>query len=179
MSDSIYDSTIIWDEAYQDLSSRNWKTFTIEDHKWFATNGHNLNDVWIVVQNPARVDTVIREMANYFIYMQKTYAFFRMGFLWFTAKYYIRESDINMSRKGMDLSYFKDRLTMRSDVMQAYDTHFFRNPAPEKKYETWTEKYNIPLAPEKFSLNYGKGILILSIILGIYIFLYIVSKIFL
>ena len=136
MGDPIYDSSIVIDEAYREgVSSREWKDFSIQQHTWFATNGHNLNDIWLIAQNPARVDTIIREMTNYFIFVKKKYFLWTI-FLWFVIEYHTDDANKKMNREP----YFRERLTLRKDVMKAYDTHYFRDHKEPKLYSTWYDQ---------------------------------------
>lgn len=177
MKDTLYDCSIFIDEAYDDYFSREWKDFEKEQLEWFATNGHNLLDVWIIAQNSAFVDVNIRRLTNYFIKMRKQYVFANIGFLWFRAEIFLSESEMTMNNRKMDLSYSKDRLTMRNDVKTAYDTHYFRDTKAEKLYSTWYDILKI-VPSRKWSFNYGKIILVSGIFAAIIIFLYIMLKIF-
>lgn len=160
MKDNIYDSLIIWDEAYRDLSSREWKTFTKDDHTWFATNGHNLNDIYVIAQNYNRVDIVIREMANYFIYIKKK-MFLWHFFLYFIAEFYISEDDFRMRKRDADACFFRQRFLKSKEVMNAYDTHYWRNYKQQKEYITWDEylKNEIPSIPSSGLPDEQGGIL--------------------
>ncbi|VVB54270.1 Uncharacterised protein [uncultured archaeon] len=177
MKDPLYDCSIFIDEAYDDYFSREWKEFEKKQLEWFATNGHNLLDVWIIAQNSAFVDVNIRRLTNYFIRMKKRHVLFGMGFLWFEAQTFLSESEMNMNNRKLDLTYSKDRLTLRNDVMNSYDTHYFRDTRKEKTYQTWHDKFQI--VPEtKFRFNYGKVILVSLVLLSLSVFIEIMLKIF-
>ena len=130
----IRDSVIIIDEAYRDVSSRNHKDFTVDQHTAFATNGHNNNDFWIIAQSPARVDVIIREMTNIFFYVSKYCFPFSKSPLWFTIRGYLSESDL----QSQD-SYSTESILPSKRVKNAYDTHFYGNSNVDIVYTKWFE----------------------------------------
>ena len=80
--ENVQDSLIIIDEAYRDMSSRDFKDFTKEEHTFFATNRHNNNDVLLLAQNPARIDVILREITSEFLFMRKV----SIPFTWWLNK---------------------------------------------------------------------------------------------
>ena len=129
--ENIQDSMIIIDEAYTQYSSRNYKKFTEDDHAFFALNGHNGNDIYIIAQNAARVDVIIREMCNEMYYIRKTTLPFSDRPLWFWVHTY---QDLNeMAKMTPDpfLAVKRRPMLFRKRVSKAYDTHYFRKPGEE------------------------------------------------
>lgn len=134
----IQDSMIILDEAYEKVGSRDYRSFTKKTHTFFATNGHDDNDFWLIAQHPARIDIIIREMVNIFYYIKK------IGFgekaLLFIANGYLSEDDF-VKRKSDKSSVYSRNIIFPSELVQgAYNYKFFRNPSPNELYETWVEK---------------------------------------
>ncbi|MDV0444081.1 zonular occludens toxin domain-containing protein [Methanorbis rubei] len=137
--ENIQDATIIIDEAWQDYSSRNYKEFTKDMQAFFAMNGHNNNDIYIIAQNAARVDVIIREMCNELYYVRKISIPFTERPLFFIT--YIYHDLDEMSRMTPDpyLAVKKRFVLFRSRIARAYDTHYFRSTKPPITPETWLE----------------------------------------
>ena len=123
---SIYDSTIIIDEAWQYFSSRDYKNFGKDLQAFFALNRHNGNDIYIIAQNAARVDVIIREMVNEFYYIEKHCIPFTDRPLWFTA--WVYQDLTQMAKMSPDILAYssKRRVLFRKRTANAYDTHAFR-----------------------------------------------------
>lgn len=138
--ENIQDSMIIIDEAYTQYSSRNYKKFTEDDHAFFALNGHNGNDIYIIAQNAARVDVIIREMCNEMYYIKKVTIPFTDRPLFFWVHTY---QDLNeMARMTPDpiMAVKRRPMLFRKIVSQAYDTHYFRKAGEETfKPTLWSE----------------------------------------
>ena len=140
--ENIQDATIIIDEAWQDYSSRNYKNFTKDMQAFFAMNGHNNNDIYIIAQNAARVDVIIREMCNELYYIRKISIPFTDYPLFFIAYIY---NDLNeMARMTPDpfLAVKKRYILFRKRYALAYDTHYFRNTKPPVTPQTWLEYHH-------------------------------------
>jgi len=139
---NITDSLIIIDEAYRDYSSRKWQKFTTNEHTFFATNGHNNNDIVFIVHGINRLDPVIREMADSFYYVNKFSIPFMKHPLFFKIEVFVDEIAIaqryhSNSHHGVIYQRFKKR------VAEAYNTHFFREiKEPDVNYLSWTEMAN-------------------------------------
>lgn len=140
----VTDSLIIIDEAYRDYNSRTFKGFSPEEHTFFATNGHNANDIVVIAQNPARVDVVIREMCNVFFHVRKHQPFFMKRPLYFTVEGFTSEEDFAKRYSSDDFVYSRERILFRSRTARAYDTHYFRNESGDVNYVSWGEKIAIP-----------------------------------
>lgn len=146
-SDYIYSgvrkSLIILDEAYNEgVNSREWQDFDKDKHLFFSTNGHNDLDIYLIAQNPARIDTVIREMCNYFIFVAKNCFPWSNDPLWFTIEYYLSIEDFQKRKSDEDKTWSRIRISKSKDVMESYDTHWYRNENPEPDAMTWAEVYN-------------------------------------
>lgn len=135
--ESIHDALIVIDEAYRDYNSRSFKSFSGDEHTFFATNGHNNLDIVLIAQNPARVDVVIREMTNIYFFVRKLslpfvsrpLAFRVLGFL----------DELSMSSRDPKMAYSSELVWFRKYVAQAYDTHYFRKSSQEHTGITWKE----------------------------------------
>jgi hypothetical protein len=135
--ESIHDALIVIDEAYRDYNSRSFKSFSGDEHTFFATNGHNNLDIVLIAQNPARVDVVIREMTNIYFFVRKLslpfvsrpLAFRVLGFL----------DELSMSSRDPKMAYSSELVWFRKYVAQAYDTHYFRKNSQEHTGITWKE----------------------------------------
>lgn len=135
--ESIHDALIVIDEAYRDYNSRSFKSFSGDEHTFFATNGHNNLDIVLIAQNPARVDVVIREMTNIYFFVRKLslpfvsrpLAFRVLGFL----------DELSMSSRDPKMAYSSELVWFRKYVAQAYDTHYFRKDSQEHIGITWKE----------------------------------------
>jgi hypothetical protein len=146
-ADSIYynitDSLIIIDEAYRDYSSRKWQKFSTDEHTFFATNGHNNNDIVFIVHGVNRLDPVIREMADSYYFIKKFQLPFMNRPLYFKIEVFVDEIAIAQrysghSRHGVIYQRFKKR------VAQAYNTHFFREIVdPDQTYLSWLDMKNL------------------------------------
>lgn len=136
---NITDSLIIIDEAYRDYSSRKWQKFTTDEHTFFATNGHNNNDLYFIVHGINRLDPVIREMADMYYFIKKMHLPFMNRPLWFKIENFVDEIEISQrysknSHHGVEYNRFNKR------VANAYNTHFFRNvEVPNEVYLTWQD----------------------------------------
>ena len=144
--ESIHDALIIIDEAYRDYNSRNFKTFSSDEHTFFSTNGHNNLDIVLIAQNPARVDVVIREMTNVYFYVRKVaiplldrpLCFRVLGFL----------DELSMASRDPKMAYTSELVWFRQSVARAYDTHYFRKDCREYKGITWKEKLERDISVE-------------------------------
>lgn len=136
-SDYVYEtvtnSMIVLDEAYRDFNSREYKKFNTDMHTFFATNRHNGNDILLIAQNPQRIDTVLREMANMFLYVQA----FKIPLIWrpvfFKVMGYLMVEDFTANRPP----YYTKRYFFRKNVAKGYDTHYYKLEGSEPTFEKW------------------------------------------
>lgn len=135
----IQDSMIILDEAYRVVGSRDFKQFLKATHTFFATNGHDDNDFWVIAQHPARIDIIIREMVNIFYYVKK------IGFgekaLLFIVNGYLSEEDFVKRRNEKSSVYSREFILPNNLIKSAYNFKYFRNKEPIVKFESWIEKH--------------------------------------
>lgn len=140
---NITDSLIIIDEAYRDYSSRKWQKFSTDEHTFFATNGHNNNDIVFIVHGVNRLDPVIREMADSYYFIKKLHLPFMRRPLYFKIEVFVDEIEISQrysknSHHGVIYQRFKKR------VANAYNTHFFREIVdPDLTYLSWVDMRNL------------------------------------
>lgn len=134
IKEPIYDAVIIMDEAYRDVSSRDFKNFSKDEHTFFATNRHNGLDIYLLAQHLNRVDVIIREMANEIIRLGA----FRIPFwrpLFFRADAYADEQAY--AKKDI---YYTEHYLFRWKYANAYDTRAFRRDEEPYRGITWAEK---------------------------------------
>lgn len=137
---NVTDSLIIIDEAYRDYSSRKWQGFTTDEHTFFATNGHNNNDIIFIVHGINRLDPVIREMTDSYYLIKKFCLPFSEKPLFFKVEVYADEIEIAMrysNRRSTHGAYYQ---RFKKRVAQAYNTHFFREiNEPNIEYLSWLD----------------------------------------
>ena len=126
MKKNIFNSAIFIDESYKDFNSREYKTFSKDDHDWFATSGHNQNSVWLLTQNPQRIDTIIREVANFYVFVEKVEIPLLDIPLYFRLYYYRSEEEMRVSKYGLAEPWDYQRIWFNWYVASSYDTRFFR-----------------------------------------------------
>lgn len=133
----ITDSIIIFDEAYRDFNARTFFKFTKKEHTFFATNGHDNNDIYLIAHGIGRIDSVIREMVDTFFFVKKYGIPFMDRPLFFNIEGYIDLIDI-AQRHRYNTVYSSFWLPFKKDVAKAYDTHFFRKPDnPDINFVSW------------------------------------------
>jgi hypothetical protein len=138
---------IVLDEAYMYFNSHKR---SVEDdvHKFFATTGHNDVDVFLLAQHYNRINLVIREIANYYIWIEKTSNPFswkgkRKGELtplFFTVEYYISEDDFRLRRIQKTILE-KKIIWFNKNVSSSYNTQYYRTKEKPilPKPMTWIE----------------------------------------
>lgn len=119
-------SVIIIDEAYRDYSSREFKSFTKDDHTWFATTGHNEISLYLITQNPQRIDLIIREVVNVWLKVRKVEIPILEIPLLFVVDAYLSEMELAAAAVGRVSPYYTERYWFKKRVALAYDTRFFR-----------------------------------------------------
>lgn len=143
----ITNSVIVLDEAYRYFSSRK-RDVKADEHSFFATNGHDGNEIYVIAQHYNRIDLIIREMANFYTYVSKMSNPFSLAGsgardgepmpLFFRMESYISEDDFKMRRIRPSI-YMKKRLWFSKGVASAYDTRYFRKTEPPLNFKTWEE----------------------------------------
>lgn len=149
--EEIIDSIIGIDEAWQYFNSRNYKGFTKDDHAFFALNGQNNNEIYLIAHSPNRMDTVIREMVNIFYFVKKVKIPFTNYPLWFRVESFLDELSISQRYSNPNAVYGVFHLFFRKKIARAYDTHFFkRNPVDQIEYAAWTDETDKWFIPEEY-----------------------------
>lgn len=116
--------TIIIDEAYRNYNSRKFAGFTIAEHTYFATNRHNELDIYLIAQNPARIDVTIREISQ-FILMKKVQIPILKFIIGFKAEFYEMLEDLSARKAGQKSHYAIEWIWWSKKIARAYDTHFY------------------------------------------------------
>lgn len=139
--EDLVDSTIIIDEGYRNFSSRESWNFSKDMHTFFATNRHNNLDIYVIAQNPARLDRIIREMSNIFYNVTKWINPITGNPLWFSVQGYSDISDMGIEkiRGNKNLRISHERIFFKKDISQAYDTHFYRKESILRNDKKWNE----------------------------------------
>jgi len=141
MKEQIQKSVIVIDESYKDYNSREYKTFSKDDHDWFATSGHNENSIYLLTQNPQRIDTVIREIVNFYIFVEKVEIPLLGIPLFFRLFYFRSEEDMRVSKYGMVEPWDVQKFWFNWYCASSYDTKFFRRPYDKPYIGTdWIKK---------------------------------------
>lgn len=171
VSEPIFNSVIIIDEAWRFFNSRKFKDFSEDEHLFFAASGQNENDIIIISQSVNRIDTVIREIANEIIIVVKRRIplpgrFVRARnkdkeataapdtqaeiILWFRADVYASVEDLKMKAiAGKRAMARRFRFRFEKEVAAMYNTHQFRKPGDKpfegKFWKTFPEvkKFNV------------------------------------
>lgn len=139
---NIHDSVIIIDEAYRDYNSRKYHKFSTNEHTFFATNGHDNNDIILICHGIHRIDPVIREMVDTYYYVKKITFPFSEKPLWFIVEGFLDEIEI-ANRYRYNTVYSKFFLRFKKEIGNSYDTHYFRKPDNEKfDLISWDDVYN-------------------------------------
>lgn len=142
----ITDSIIIFDEAYRDFNARTFFKFTKAEHTFFATNGHDNNDIYLIAHGINRIDTVIREMVDTYYFVKKYGIPFMDKPLLFNIEGYIDLQDI-AQRHRRNSVYSSFWLRFSKEVAESYNTHYFRKPDKKIDFLTW-QKMNDDMIEE-------------------------------
>lgn len=138
------DCCIIIDEGYLEFNCH--EKLPIEEHTFFATSGHNNNDIYIIAQNYSRINIAIRELANYFIYVYKFSNPFsvqsktgrrQLTPLFFTVETYIREEDFKMRNINPKVIWERKRVLFNKNVAKSYDTQYYKLDEKEINPQLW------------------------------------------
>lgn len=132
----IYDSLIILDEGYRYFNSREYRKFSLSAHELFSLNRHNGNLLLIGTQHPARVDVVIRELADWFILIDA----FRIPFvshpIFFSARWYDADP-VEFKTQLMPTPEHRDYYLFQQKIARAYDTHALRGRGKPLELQRW------------------------------------------
>ncbi len=141
----LHDCTIILDEAYK-LVDCHCK-LTASQHDFFATTGHNNVDIYVIAQNYARINLVIREMATFYIVSKFSNPFSLVSKngrkeltpLFFTLDIYLSERDYNLKGMKKDALYKTKRVWFNKDIAEAYQTQYYRQKAKPITVISWLD----------------------------------------
>lgn len=136
--ETVTDAVLVIDEAYRDYNSREYKKFNVDMHTFFATQRHNNLDIFLIAQNPARIDVIIREIVNVFYYVRAWWRLPVLGHpLGFTATGYLDEED--MRSRSKDAVYSRERYLFSRRVARSYDTHYYGRGEQTFEPVTWVD----------------------------------------
>lgn len=129
-------AVIVVDEAYRDYNSRKYQNFSTEEHTYFATNRHNNLDIYLVAQNPARLDVTIREISQFILCKKLGFMGLVLGF---KLEYFEFLEDLSRRKAGDKQAHYKvEYLLFRRKVAKSYDTKYYGiNSAIPFKGELW------------------------------------------
>lgn len=132
-------AVIIIDEAYRNYNSRDFKNFSTEEHTYFATNRHNELEIYLIAQNPARLDVTIREISQFILCRKIGFLSFILGF---KLQYFEFMEDLSRRKAGdREAHYRTEFIRFSKTVAQAYDTHYFGINSPRPFVgELWIEE---------------------------------------
>ena len=145
-------SVLLIDEAHSIFNSRGFKNFSRQMHEFFSMHRHLGNRLVLATQHPARLDVVIREIADSFIYLST----FKIGSrpILLTARWYYedpcRSSNVDMDR--LLVPYRTERRLYSRRIMSTYDTFYVDSDAESiitaERLPLWTsrvfERVNVP-----------------------------------
>lgn len=134
--ENIYDSIVFVDESYMDYNCKDSSGFDEDTQVFFSQQRHNGNDLVMLSPNPARINIIIREMANLIIQVKSHLNLWRHP-LFFTANHYMCIEDFNSRLVNIETVHGKELYFFRKKVANAYDTHQFRGEGVEYIPELW------------------------------------------
>ena len=147
----LHDCDIVIDEGYRVASSRDWKSFTVDEHTFYGTTGHNGIDVYFITQAIPRIEVIIRELVSKFHHIQKTtipwFSKDPRGYyekvLWFVDDVYLQDNK-TPGTPGKE-RYTASHIFFTQAVGKAYDTKYYRSKGSITHTPiTWAEKLNFP-----------------------------------
>lgn len=153
MYEPLVDCDIVLDEAYRSVSCRDTKSFDIDQHTFFCTNGHNGLEIDLIFQAIARCEIIIREIVDEFHIVKKfSIPWFRPNperkyekIIWFLDTVYQQGKVLGSPELKPELSLYTARTLFSMTVANAYDTHFYRTGAQIKfQPVSWETKLNLP-----------------------------------
>lgn len=137
--EGLRNALIVIDEAYRSFSSRSWKDFDVDTHTFFATNGHDGNDIYLIAQHMNRLDGIIREMVNTFYYVVKWCIPFTDRPLMFHVRGYLSEDDFISRKRNEGAVYARYFIFPSRKVKKGYDTHYFKHEEPATDFISWLD----------------------------------------
>ena len=141
-------SVLFIDEAQMWFGSREWKEFKKEDLLLFSQHRHFGYEMYLITQHPARLDTVIREIANIFWILDR-YKLFTVATGYYEYAHLDSLSDKVRKKRKILLGL--------SRYYRCYDTFYgakFKNTSIES-YSKWSKfrgkNYNIQRIVDMFN----------------------------
>ena len=146
----IHDCDIVIDEGYRTASSRDWKSFSVDEHTFYGTTGHNGIDVLFITQAIPRIEVIIREVVSKFHQIKKmSIPWFRQDprgeyekILWFVEE--IRLQSPKTPGTPADEVYSSNHVFFDRTTAKAYDTKYYRKEGELSfKPELWITKLKV------------------------------------
>lgn len=146
---------ILLDEAYTEFNCHN--KLPIDEHTFFATTGHNCNEVYLIAQNYSRINVAIRELANFFVFVHKfsnplsllpSKGRKQLTPLFFTVETYISEEDYKYRRINKYAIYERKRHWFNINIAKAYDTQYFKSIEKPLTLQLWSDLVKTPYRPD-------------------------------
>lgn len=144
---SLQSCVIILDEAYRSFSSRK-RDVKEAEHLFFSTNGHTNIEIYLIAQHYNRLDLIIREMANYYVFISKMCNPFSFGNkggregelkpLFFTIETYTSEDEYKY-RRIFKTVYSVKRILFSKKVADAFNTQYFKGLEKPIRPQRWSE----------------------------------------
>ncbi len=150
-----FGSKVFIDEAQLWFGSRSWKDFTIADLNVFSQHRHYGLDLFIITQHAARIDTVIREIANIIWVLDRFFLVtVATGFYEYEHLNVILNNHLIKKRKKIFLNLYLSRF------YKCYDTFFLQKPVQVKDFINWDNfdgcNYKLIKCKKLFRLVKGK-----------------------
>lgn len=156
VQETIYKSLIIIDEGYLDYSSREGGAkyakkvesgggFTKDEHTMFATSRHNDNDFFIIAQNYARIELIIREI-SLFWHVQPIKIPLLGWMLGIKISSYSMEQQIDLKAEAEGTMYYFrwPFVSLMARAFKSFDTHFYKKVGEMRTdFPAWTGKETI------------------------------------
>lgn len=137
--ENIYNSIVFVDESYQDYNCKDSKNFDADTQVFFSQQRHNDNDLVMLSPNPARINIIIREMANLIIQVRGHLNIIGHP-LYFTTEQFLTIEDYNSRSSVVNTVYKKELYFFRKKVAKSYDTHQFRKTGVEFEPALWYDE---------------------------------------
>jgi hypothetical protein len=153
-------SILIVDEVQLWFNSRDFKSFSLNCLKFFTGHRHLGVDMYLGVQHPSRVDTVIREIIDIYIWVKVIPFFTRFKKL----VHYFHFDDINRLDLPPELFYVRFSYVFKCSLLcfdsrylrgtfSDYDSLFDSYPVFKGHYITIFEKFKLHCSMRKEFLN--------------------------
>lgn len=140
---NIQKSFIVIDEAQRDYDSQEHKSLDEDEDEFFATSGHNSNEIRVISQGVTRVTKAIRDRMNMWVLVRKVLDIpfmrnreGRLGRpLLFSKTTWLAFEDIGKK----DKVYTHEYVWFKTRTARAYNTHYFQKEGDPFKPPSWRE----------------------------------------